>query len=161
MTALGSGGTVAGLVAGLASAGMRTRVLGVTVADPAWFVDRMTRALACKCAPEFRRREVLARLEHERGYLGAGYGHSTEKGRAAIAAGAALGIELEQTYTGKAFAAALDRVALGRERTILYWHTFSSAPMAPLLEKAPEEAAIDEKLLRLLRHEHEIVRTSG
>ncbi len=160
VVALGSGGTAAGLVAGLALEGMRTRVLAVTVADPAWLVERMTRSLACRCAPSLRRQEVLGRLEHERRYLGAGYGHGTERGRAAIVAGAKEGISLERTYTAKAFAAALDRVALGRERTILYWHTFSSAPMAPLLVGAPDETTLDDKLRRLMRGERDVERAA-
>jgi len=58
-------------------------------------------------------------------WFGAGYGVPDERGAAAIARGAELGIALEPTYTGKAFAAFLER--LEREpRPVLFWHTFNS-----------------------------------
>ncbi|MEY2402899.1 MAG: hypothetical protein QOD38_450, partial [Acidimicrobiaceae bacterium] len=50
----------------------------------------------------------------ERGYLGEGYGHPSEVGDHAVGEGARLGLELEATYTAKAFAAALDRWRAGR-----------------------------------------------
>ncbi|HLK41665.1 MAG TPA: hypothetical protein VKU41_33180, partial [Polyangiaceae bacterium] len=147
----GSGGTAAGIAAGLVAEGMRARVLGVTVAAPPWVVERQARAMARRCAPAGRGAEARARLEVDRGYLGQGYGHATDAGRRAVAEGARVGLALDTTYTAKAFAAALDRVAAGREKTILYWHTLSSAPMAPLLEGAPELEAIDPALRALLR----------
>jgi hypothetical protein len=62
---------------------------------------------------------------------------------------------LDPTYTAKTFAAALDRVnalaeAGGEPKTVLYWHTLSSAPLAPLLAGAPAEGAIDPRVRRLL-----------
>lgn len=153
--ALGSGGTAAGLLAGFAADGMRTRVLAVTVAEPAWLVERKARSLARELAPEVGRKELLSRLEIDRRYLGAGYGFPTEKGTEAIHRAAAVGVVLDHTYTAKAFAAVLDRVANGHERTILYWHTLSSAAMAPLLVGAPEESSVTEKLRGLIRSAHE------
>jgi 1-aminocyclopropane-1-carboxylate deaminase/D-cysteine desulfhydrase-like pyridoxal-dependent ACC family enzyme len=150
---LGSGGTTAGLLAGLAETGMRTRVRAVTVAEPAWLIEWMTRSLARRCAPNVPATKILSRLELERGYLGAGYGHPTPASVAAIKAGSRAGIVLDHTYTAKAFAAARDRVAAGRESTILYWHTLSSAPMAPLLAEAPDEGSINLRLLRLIEPE--------
>jgi hypothetical protein len=61
-----------------------------------------------------------------------------------------VGIALDPTYTAKAFAAALDRVDAGGVKTVLYWHTLSSAPMAPLLEGAPAEAQLDAGVRGLL-----------
>jgi D-cysteine desulfhydrase len=151
VVALGSGGTAAGLVAGLATEGVRTRVLAVTVAEPPWLVERMARSLTRQCASGIRREELRSRLEIDRGYLGAGYGHPTVAGRLATDAAAALGIALDDTYTAKTFAAVLDRVAAGRVRTILYWHTLSSASMTPLLVDAPDASSLDKKLLALVR----------
>jgi 1-aminocyclopropane-1-carboxylate deaminase/D-cysteine desulfhydrase-like pyridoxal-dependent ACC family enzyme len=151
VVALGSGGTAAGLIAGLAAEGMRTRVLAVTVAEPPWLVERMARSLAKRCTTQAGGKELERHLEIDRRYLGAGYGYSTPSGEGAIAAARAVGICLDSTYTAKAFAAALDRVAGGRERTILYWHTLSSASMTPLLEGAPDAGSIDAKLLALIR----------
>jgi 1-aminocyclopropane-1-carboxylate deaminase/D-cysteine desulfhydrase-like pyridoxal-dependent ACC family enzyme len=149
VVAMGSGGTSAGLAAGLAKEGLRTRVLAVTVAQPAWLVERSVRALTRRCAERAQRSDALGRLEHTRRYLGQGYGYATPEGARATAAAATVGLTLDPTYTAKSFAAALDRVASGRERTILYWHTLSSAPLAPLLVGAPAEDELDPRLRRL------------
>ena len=151
VVALGSGGTVAGLLAGLAQTELHTRVLAVTVAAPPWLVECRARLLALRCAPAKVRSNVLTRLTHERRFLGAGYGHATELGIQAMALGAGVGLTLEQTYTAKTFAAALDRVNLGNEHTILYWHTLSSTPMTPLLAVAPPLENVNSRLLRLAK----------
>ncbi|MEP7050770.1 MAG: pyridoxal-phosphate dependent enzyme [Pseudomonadota bacterium] len=149
VAALGSGGTVAGLAAGLAQTGLRTRVLGVTVADPAWVVERRARALVKQLSSRAVRRDAQQRLEFDRSYLGRGYGHTSALGEQAAAQAARAGLTLDATYTGKTFAAALARVAAGRERTILYWHTLSSAALEPLLHGAPDAASLSEALLQL------------
>jgi 1-aminocyclopropane-1-carboxylate deaminase/D-cysteine desulfhydrase-like pyridoxal-dependent ACC family enzyme len=92
---------------------------------------------------------VAARLEIDSSYLGEGYGRSTPWGEHATQQAADIGLELDATYTAKTFAAALARVALGRERHVLYWHTLSSAPLAPLLIGAPQERELGSALLRL------------
>jgi 1-aminocyclopropane-1-carboxylate deaminase/D-cysteine desulfhydrase-like pyridoxal-dependent ACC family enzyme len=146
---LGSGGTAAGLLAGLARAGLESRVLAVTVAGPPQLFARKTRALAKTLVEPLVWPRVEARLEIETSYLGDGYGHATDAGANATREAAKLGITLDDTYTAKAFAAALARVVLGRERTILYWQTLSSAPMAPLLLGAPREHELDAAVRRL------------
>ncbi len=151
VAALGSGGTVAGLLAGLAKEGLRTRVLAVTVAEPAWVVERAVRSLTKRLTSASLRHSALQRLELDRSYLGAGYGHSTLLGEQAMVQAARVGLTLDPTYTAKAFAAALARVSAGRERTILYWHTLSSAPFGPLLSGAPAAAALSPALLRLAK----------
>ena len=151
VVALGSGGTVAGLVAGFAAEGMTSKVLGVTVAQPPWIVEGQARSLAKKCAPKGALQDLPKRLEVDRRYLGRGYGYSTAKGESALAEAAKVGLSLDLTYTAKAFAAALDRVAEGRAPTVLFWHTLSSARMDLLLRDAPDERAIDGKLTSLLR----------
>lgn len=155
VTTLGSGGTVAGLAAGLEREGLRTRVLGVAVADPPWLVELLARRLARGCA---RRIGVAgssaaldARLVVERRYLGRGYGHATPWGGWATQRAAAQGIALDATYTAKAFACALDLVRAKKARHILYWHTLSSAPMAPLLDGSIEEREFPASIGSLLR----------
>lgn len=148
---LGSGGTVAGLLAGLEQTELRTRVLAVTVAEPAKVFEQRARSLAKSLLSGPARERVLERLQIERGYLGAGYGVPSAESAHACAEAARVGIGLDATYTGKAFAAALARVALGRERTILYWQTLSSAPLTPLLHGAPLESELEPSLRRLIR----------
>lgn len=133
---VGSGGTAAGLCAGLASTSLKTRVLGVMVAPPASIVAGLTRWLIRRChrasggtAP----RDALGRLELCVDYMGKGYGEPTAKGDHAEEWAASMGLALDPTYTAKAFAATLDLVESGRHEVVLYWHTLSSAPMGPLL----------------------------
>lgn len=150
VVALGSGGTVGGLVAGLEQARLRTRVLAVAVTEPTRVFTHKARALAKELVAEPLRAHVLDRLELERRYLGPGYGHATAAGEHATAQAARVGLSLDATYTAKAFAAALERVALGRERHILFWHTLSGAPLAPLLLNAPLESELADDLRRLM-----------
>lgn len=137
VVAAGSGGTAAGIAAGLVRAGLRSRVLAVAV-GPAPGIALATRQLALRLALALglSPRLVLARLTFTAEQVGEGYGHATPAGQQATALAAAAGLGLDPTYTAKSFAAAL---ALARRGAgvVLFWHTLSSAPMAPLLDGAP------------------------
>ena len=150
---LGSGGTAAGLAAGFALEGLPTRVLGVSVVGPthlfAWYTHYLARACVARAGGSVTRQELAARLLTTARWLGRGYGYPTEDGARAMARAADAGLGLDGTYTAKSFAAALDVVQGGREKVVLYWHTLSSAPMAPLLEGAPRE--LPDSLTALLR----------
>lgn len=154
VVALGSGGTAAGLAAGFAIEAMKTRVVAITVSDPAWWIARRVHTLAKAAAEHGAHRSVEAareiRLVVDSGYLGAGYGQTTEAGTHALAIGADAGLTLDLTYTAKAFAAALDLVSKGDDANVLYWHTLSSAPMDRWLEGAPAETALPRRLQSLL-----------
>lgn len=146
VVAAGSGGTAAGLAVGFAREELRTRVIGVAVATPALVVAGLTRWLTARTArlAGVDPAAALDRLVVDGAWVGGGYGYSTPAGDRATEEAAALGLRLEATYTAKAFAAAL---AVAREgRATLFWHTLSSAPMAPLLVGAPAERAIDPAL---------------
>jgi 1-aminocyclopropane-1-carboxylate deaminase/D-cysteine desulfhydrase-like pyridoxal-dependent ACC family enzyme len=138
---LGSGGTAAGLAAGFELEDLPTRILGVTVVDPPQVFAAYTHHLARRCVVlaggKTTRARMAARLATTTRFLGRGYGHPTDEGMHATERAAAAGLVLDPTYTAKAFAATLARAAEGREKTILYWHTLSSAPIEPLLENAP------------------------
>jgi len=148
---LGSGGTAAGLAAGLLRAGLRTRVLAVATAEPVKLFRHKAQSLARELVEPSERAAVAARLEVERRYLGDGYGRSTSASDRATREAARVGLTLDDTYTAKAFAAALDQVALGRERHVLFWNTLSSAPLAPLLIDAPGEHELASEI-RALAH---------
>ena len=111
---VGSGGTAAGLLAGLPAAGLGgTRVLGVLVNDRTRVdVERMAR----------RHASALAPYEQTRDFLGAGYGHPTPEGTAAIAEAAGLGLALEPVYTAKAWAAMR---AVPSDGPALFWQTWA------------------------------------
>jgi len=146
---LGSGGTAAGLAAGLVHTRLRTRVLAVAVAEPIMVFAKRAQTLATELVAHSSRAAVAARLEITQHYLGEGYGHPTVASEHASREAASAGLALDDTYTAKAFAAALDRVALGRERVVVFWNTLSSAPIAPLLVGAPAEHELPAELRRL------------
>lgn len=147
---VGSGGTAAGLAAGLTLAGLRTRVLGVIVSTPVWGVRWLAHRLTRQCFFASGGRDARAlegRLTTTDAYVGPGYGEPTSQGREAIARASEVGLALDQTYTGKTFAATLDHVRMARDRVVLYWHTLSSAPMGPLVS----ERDIPQSVSRLLK----------
>ena len=125
VVALGSGGTVAGLLVGFLRAGLLTpsstapaiELLAAQVVDPPLASAPATLALAlalCRRLGEPLGRATIATLSRAlrvvRSQLGAGYGHPTEAGQRATALALADGLTLDATYTAKAFAAALDEV---------------------------------------------------
>lgn len=132
---LGSGGTAAGLLVGLALAGLRSRLVGVLVNDLTRVNERTVARLARRTHRFLRRHaesipEVelsAASLALERDWLGPGYGHSTLEAERAIALlRDREGVELEPVYTAKAVAAALELNRRGSfgPGPVLYWHTY-------------------------------------
>jgi 1-aminocyclopropane-1-carboxylate deaminase/D-cysteine desulfhydrase-like pyridoxal-dependent ACC family enzyme len=155
IVALGSGGTAGGLAAGFEAEGLKTQVVGVCVSEPPWVLRLASLYLARTCA---RRSGVRAtfgslrvRLKMDTRFLGGGYGHRTPEGDDATRVARGVGLTLDPTYTAKTFASALWHVRARRAGVVLYWHTLSSAPMAPLLERAPAEESLDVRLRRLVR----------
>jgi D-cysteine desulfhydrase len=127
VVAMGSGGTAAGLMAGLALGGLQARVLGVVVNDSLPLDERTITRLATRTTRLLRRRGArapfpLAPLEVTRSQLGSGYGHPTEQSRAAAAlARERCGLALDPVYTAKAMAAVLE---LGeRDGPVLFLNT--------------------------------------
>jgi 1-aminocyclopropane-1-carboxylate deaminase/D-cysteine desulfhydrase-like pyridoxal-dependent ACC family enzyme len=153
VVALGSGGTAAGLAAGFAAEGLKTRVVGACVSSPPWAVRALSLHLARACARQVgglaRTGSMRARLAIDTRFLGAGYGHASAAGAEATREGLEAGLTLDPTYTAKAFASALWQVRACQAKHVLYWHTLSGAPMGPLLEHAPGLSALDPSLRRL------------
>jgi 1-aminocyclopropane-1-carboxylate deaminase/D-cysteine desulfhydrase-like pyridoxal-dependent ACC family enzyme len=150
VVALGSAGTAAGLLAGMAGSTpvpspapslAETRLVAVRVVDPVLMGRKRALLLAWRAAREEKLGldwgDLAARLIVEPKFLGAGYGYATAAGDRATELAQRDGIALEATYTAKTFAAALDLIEKERFERVLYWHTLSSAPLAPLLEGAP------------------------
>jgi hypothetical protein len=80
-------------------------------------------------------RTLSPRFRVEGGYIGRGYGYPTKWGDEAVRRGAALGLELDATYTGKVFAALLADADAGRLRgkRVLFIHSQSSADLGALV----------------------------
>jgi D-cysteine desulfhydrase len=134
VVALGSGGTAAGLAAGMKLFGVRSRLVCILVND-------LTKVDAASVARLARRTlRLLGRhgadvegidvapsdIVVERSWLGPGYGHATpEAERASELVAEREGFALEPVYTAKAMAALLElnrRGAFG-DGPVLYWHT--------------------------------------
>ncbi|MBX3202003.1 MAG: pyridoxal-phosphate dependent enzyme [Labilithrix sp.] len=151
VVAMGSGGTAAGLAVGFEAAAMRTRVVGVAISRPVPVLSVMARRLAKRTAERVGLTRAQAaraaqRIDVDGRWVGRGYGWPLPEGEAATRDAAQAGLVLDATYTAKAFACALARA--GRPGVVLYWHTLSTAPMEPLLARAPE---LPLELARLFR----------
>jgi len=160
---LGSGGTCAGLAAGVVRRGLPCRVLGVQVvggAGPRLAARYLARAILRSSSAAGQRDRLATQLSFDAAHVGPGYGASSAAGAWATAIAGEHGIVLDQTYTAKAFACVLELLysassaeaeRLGRPKRILYWHTLSATALEPLLRGAPSESELPETVRRLLR----------
>jgi D-cysteine desulfhydrase family pyridoxal phosphate-dependent enzyme len=130
VTAAGTGGTLAGLMAGLRLAESPLRVLGLDIGR-LWtdFPETVARVASETCArlgtPVDFAPERVPLIEET--YVGEAYGTPSEEGVAAIHRLAATeGLLLDPVYTAKAFAGLLELVQrgqLGRDEPIVFVHT--------------------------------------
>jgi 1-aminocyclopropane-1-carboxylate deaminase/D-cysteine desulfhydrase-like pyridoxal-dependent ACC family enzyme len=129
-----SGGTQAGLVAGCALAGIRTKVLGISADEPAEVlateVRRILSGLADLIGPEDGSQSRLSadlEIDIDDAWVGGGYGVPTPQSQEAIELLARTeAILLDPTYTAKAMAALVARLrtrAFKDIETVLFWHT--------------------------------------
>jgi D-cysteine desulfhydrase len=122
--ACSSGGTQAGLVAGVALYGINTRVIGVSADDPADAISSTVRRI-------IRGIEGLeafdGEIEVDDTRVGDGYGIPTAASREAQELAARTeALFVDHTYTAKAFGAMLAYLREGRfdtDETVLFWHT--------------------------------------
>jgi 1-aminocyclopropane-1-carboxylate deaminase/D-cysteine desulfhydrase-like pyridoxal-dependent ACC family enzyme len=125
-----SGGTQAGLVAGCALFGVRTRVVGVSADDSADAIQAQVRSILAGIAdllPVDRQAMAALPVEVEDGFVGDGYGIPSEASREAQALLArSEALFVDHTYTAKAVAGLIAAVRHGVFRdgqTVLFWHT--------------------------------------
>jgi D-cysteine desulfhydrase len=155
--ALGSCGTVAGLLVGLRLAGLPSRVRAVQVVDGLVCNRGATLRLARRTARLLLRRGARVppldgqALSVEGAFYGGAYGASTPAAEEAVARAAASDLWLETTYTGKTLAALLADAATGQldGQSVLLLDTFSSADLRPLLERAPPQSELPARLAAL------------
>lgn len=135
--AVGSCGTMAGLLLGARLAGLPGRIVGVRVTE----ADVANRAKIARLASRAGRylhkadsSVPLVRIEPDEvelldTYLGPGYAHPTEGARQAVdLVSDTEGLPLETTYTGKTMAALLDYGRLHPGRGLLFVDTFAEEP---------------------------------
>ena len=138
--AAGTLGTAIGLAIGFAAAGVGTRVEAIRVTPPEVANDQTARLLAATTVAQLRMLdESFPALEFEDlafalrdEFFEPGYGVVTPQTREALSLAEQAGVKLETTYTGKAFSAMLEDARVGRlhpDEQVLFWETYSSAPM--------------------------------
>lgn len=153
----GTGGTVAGLAIGLAAAGLTCAVIGVRVVPRSVANQTLVGNLVKRTVKKLRGLDTrfpdvaadaraLIQIAHQE--YGGGYGAATSEGRnAGRLAREHADIELDPTYTQKAFAALLRDASGDRKgQRLLFHHTLSRAE--PDLTKAPP---LRDDLRRLLK----------
>lgn len=133
---VGSGGTTAGLLLGLHLAGLDVRIVGVLVTDILPPSVRRIRGAARSSARLLDRHldgglapwTGAGRLEIVRDQIGAGYGAPTQEAREALDAAAAVGVQLDTTYSAKCLAALRARADSGEleDGPILFWNTLNA-----------------------------------
>jgi D-cysteine desulfhydrase len=156
---VGTGGTLAGLVAGLRLAGLATRVVGVLVTDilppgPARLAAqaRATLRFLHRLDPTLPALEIRAHdFDFVRDELGPGYGAATPAAERAVQIAAEAGLALETTYTGKCLSALLARLGdASPEEPFLYWNTYNAVDVAAGAPAPPDEALLPARLRRVL-----------
>jgi 1-aminocyclopropane-1-carboxylate deaminase/D-cysteine desulfhydrase-like pyridoxal-dependent ACC family enzyme len=142
--AMGTMGTVAGLMLGIKALGLKTQVVPVRVVAGSFANAERCSALIAKTNAllhdgDQRFPEVAMCPEDIRvndDFFDPGYGLCTDAVTDAIAtAQRSCGIKLEGTYTGKAFAALLHDAAQGglAGKTVLFWNTCSGRDFSDLI----------------------------
>ena len=124
---VGSGGTLGGIVSGVAALGVSWQLFGASVSRECDEAERRVDSIAAQCArllgtvaPAPRLTMVDAR--------GPGYGQSWSAAEAASeVARESEGLVLDPVYTAKAFAALVQLTAAGLDGPVIFWHTGGTA----------------------------------
>ena len=122
-----SGGTHAGILAGCAVHGLKTRVIGVSADDPAPAIGSEIRRILHDLGDLLDAPSAFAdvNVEIDDTRVGAGYGIATRESTEAIELCARReALFLDPTYTAKAMAGLMARARAGAlNGTTLFWHT--------------------------------------
>jgi 1-aminocyclopropane-1-carboxylate deaminase/D-cysteine desulfhydrase-like pyridoxal-dependent ACC family enzyme len=135
---VGSGGSCAGLLAGLAGCGLDVPVVGVSVSRPPDAVRATVLSLAAQCSA--LRQTVPPAPGQLRivDAVGPGFGSATERERQhARLLLQAEGLLLETTYGAEAFTVAADLLLDGPTEPVVWWHTGGVAPALKSLTTTP------------------------
>jgi D-cysteine desulfhydrase len=122
--ATGSGGTQAGLVAGLVGLGVTWRVIGASVSRPADEVAEQILAMSRACASELGLREPAAADIDVRDVRGAGFGIASADDRlSSMQALTCEGLLLDDYYGAKALTLLRALLGSGAPTPAVFWHT--------------------------------------
>lgn len=149
-TTTGSSGTTAGLLLGCELAGLKSKIIGVTVSTKQWASRKRVLELATNCLvylrkfdssiPDVPLKSLDERLEMNTNYFGGTYGIVTDKGQYAVdLIKKSDNIELETTYTGKTLSGMMGFIDQYRDslqnKTLLFWNTYSSADQSEKIKQ--------------------------
>jgi len=156
--ALGSKGTMAGLLVGCKLAGLKTKVMGVQVSME-WITSaKNTLGLSNRMLDLLRKNDrtvppikvTMDDVHIIKDFFGGEYGRITPEGRAALALlWETEKIKLELTYTAKTFAATLDFIQKHPElkgAPVLYWHTYNAVDFTQVLLEDHDFKKLPESL---------------
>jgi len=143
-SALGTMGTVVGLLVGMRAVGLKTRIKAVRVVGIDFVKEERLAELfeetvdfLSSLDPKFPRLELAADdVEVTSSFLGEGYAIFTPAAVAAVKEMARTeGIQLDGTYTGKTMAALLADAESGKleNRVALFWNTLSSRDFSEII----------------------------
>lgn len=135
--ALGTAGSAVGLALGLSAAGLATKVIAVRAASPRYGTPRQLRLAARETSEliagydaTFPVVQSLPNLTVREGFVGKGYAEPTAAGRhARKLVRSVLGLELDLTYTAKAFAALQADAKSLRGKTVVFWSSWDARPI--------------------------------
>jgi D-cysteine desulfhydrase len=145
--AIGSTGTCAGLTLGLILAGLKTKVMGISVTPKIVSKKSAVVGLAKKTLKMLRQidptmpdvsNQIEGRLEVSHDYFGGEYGRATYEGLEAIELAAKDEIHLDVTYTGKTFSglvAYCKENPQAKSQNIIFWNTLNSVDLNPVADK--------------------------
>lgn len=151
VVAAGSGGTAAGLLAGLVKHAHSGRVVAVavthnpvlraTIAGQTWGIQRRFGRLPTPY--------LGPRLHVDTSAVGEGYGHPHPSATSVLEQAQQVGLHLEQTYTAKAYAVAQNLARQHPNDVVVFWQTLSQRPQ-PRLRELPTFQELAPALRRLL-----------
>lgn len=124
----GSGGTHAGIAAGVAEAGLSCQVHGISVSRAQESAHALVSGLVAEIAVLTGRTDAaLPKIDIDDSQIGPGYGQPTAAMQEAVETLARTeGILLDPVYTGKAMAGLIALLRAGRiphGETVVFWHT--------------------------------------
>ena len=130
-----SGGTQSGMIVGASAAGLDTRILGISIDEPADKLRAIVHELANQTSDHLGLGITMMpdEVHVNADYVGAGYAVLGEPEREAIRLLAQTeGLFVDPVYTGRALAGLIDLVrrdAYSSDETVVFWHTGGNATL--------------------------------
>jgi len=152
----GTGGTMAGIEFGARALNLKSKVVGVRIADYVATNEIMLKSILHRAYKHMRKAGAqVPRLKWKRkditlihDYFGGEYAKITPEALAAKKTCHELdGITLYTTYTAKTMAAMIEYLTANdlRDKTILFWHTYNTRDLSPFLNESIDYRTLPEE----------------